>query len=50
MSSESRIVVNPSLSAVIFDPVTTSSSTDSVEARENESLLVSPITNVVISF
>jgi hypothetical protein len=45
--SESIMVVKPSLSAVILDPVTTSSSTDSVDAKENDTLFVSPTIHVV---
>ena len=48
--SESITVVKPSLSTVILDPVTTSSSTESAEARLKDSLLVSPTTKDVVSF
>ena len=48
--SESITVVKPSLSTVILDPVTTSSSTESADVRLKDNLLVSPTTNDVISF
>ena len=43
------IVVKPSLATFNLEPVTTRSSTESVETREKESRLVSPTTRVVVS-